>query len=570
MDVVTLGAALSIMKKMPDTAASSAAAAEDAADRAEAAQAAAEAAAEQAEGAIEVDDTLSVKGKAADAKAVGDKITGLKEDLNSIANEQLFSIDNLAFINASLSNSDGETYTASNNYLTMTGYAKKTDLINYNFTAGQVTTLYVFSYDSNYQYMQRDTVGSNSSIFAAPGYYLRFSFYKSGITEEDVKNALALAINTGLNDRIENIKKQSVHAIHNIGTNYIDFTKLATSKFINGSVSGQGAEVSSAGYNATDFIELEAGVPYYFSGLYQHYFAFYDSEKHFVSGGGASDNIPSIIVLPEGAKYFRGTIDKNTNLSTVYLYTSMFSPPTYSDNAVDYANHIPLLTPCDYSGKEISMFKKILCIGDSITAGALNGDTPGGESVLTGIRGYDYPTQMAKMTGCEITNLGVGGATIEAWWTGHQNDDLSGHDLCIIMLGINNALQSREWTASAETAMTNIINKVKSDNAGISIVVCTPMISKNYTEYQLRLVAQGIRNLISGMNDPSVKLLDIASYGHTRDYVSYSCGHLSAYGYWRLANDIINGIGYVINKSKTDYRFVQFAGTQYTWNDQNK
>ena len=37
MDVVTLGAALSIMKKMPDTAASSAAAAEDAADRAEAA-----------------------------------------------------------------------------------------------------------------------------------------------------------------------------------------------------------------------------------------------------------------------------------------------------------------------------------------------------------------------------------------------------------------------------------------------------------------------------------------------------------------------------------------------------
>lgn len=70
MDVVTLGAALSIMKKMPDTAASSAAAAEDAADRAEAA-------AEQAEGAIEVDDTLSVKGRAADAAATGK----IKDDL---------------------------------------------------------------------------------------------------------------------------------------------------------------------------------------------------------------------------------------------------------------------------------------------------------------------------------------------------------------------------------------------------------------------------------------------------------------------------------------------------------
>ena len=87
MDVVTLGAALSIMKKMPDTAASSAAAAEDAADRAEAAQAAAEAAAEQAEGAIEVDDTLSVEGRAADAKVTGDKISALKEDLNEFEDD---------------------------------------------------------------------------------------------------------------------------------------------------------------------------------------------------------------------------------------------------------------------------------------------------------------------------------------------------------------------------------------------------------------------------------------------------------------------------------------------------
>ena len=81
MDVVTLGAALSIMKKMPDTAASSAAAAEDAADRAEAA-------AEQAEGAIEVDDTLSIKGRAADAKKTGDEVTSLKEDLSKIINDE--------------------------------------------------------------------------------------------------------------------------------------------------------------------------------------------------------------------------------------------------------------------------------------------------------------------------------------------------------------------------------------------------------------------------------------------------------------------------------------------------
>lgn len=50
---------------------------------AEAAQAAAEAAAEQAEGAIEVDDTLSVRGRAADAKVTGDKISGLKTSVDN-------------------------------------------------------------------------------------------------------------------------------------------------------------------------------------------------------------------------------------------------------------------------------------------------------------------------------------------------------------------------------------------------------------------------------------------------------------------------------------------------------
>ena len=63
MDVVTLGAALSIMKKMPDTAASSAAAAEDAADRAE-----------EAARTLTIDDTLTEEGQAADAKAVSDAL----------------------------------------------------------------------------------------------------------------------------------------------------------------------------------------------------------------------------------------------------------------------------------------------------------------------------------------------------------------------------------------------------------------------------------------------------------------------------------------------------------------
>lgn len=64
MDVVTLGAALSIMKKMPDSAA----------------QSAVDAAAEQAEGAIEADDTMSIKGRAADAAATGDRFDEISDE----------------------------------------------------------------------------------------------------------------------------------------------------------------------------------------------------------------------------------------------------------------------------------------------------------------------------------------------------------------------------------------------------------------------------------------------------------------------------------------------------------
>lgn len=74
MDVVTLGAALSIMKKMPDTAASSAAAAEDAAGRAE-----------EAARTLTIDDTLSESGQPADSKAVGDALAE-KLDITAVPN----------------------------------------------------------------------------------------------------------------------------------------------------------------------------------------------------------------------------------------------------------------------------------------------------------------------------------------------------------------------------------------------------------------------------------------------------------------------------------------------------
>ena len=56
-------------------------------------------------------------------------------------------------------------------------------------------------------------------------------------------------------------------------------------------------------------------------------------------------------------------------------------------------------------------------------------------------------------------------------------------------------------------------------------------------------------------------------YAHTGDEQAYECGHYSAYGYWRLAQDYKNIIGYYINSHKNLFRTVQFIGTDYSYSD---
>jgi hypothetical protein len=73
-------------------------------------------------------------------------------------------------------------------------------------------------------------------------------------------------------------------------------------------------------------------------------------------------------------------------------------------------------------------------------------------------------------------------------------------------------------------------------------------------------------------NDNQVFFMDIARYNHLFDkysinyssnYDDYNQGHLSAYGYWRLAKDYANYISYIMSQSNTDFKDLQFIGTDY-------
>lgn len=65
------------------------------------------------------------------------------------------------------------------------------------------------------------------------------------------------------------------------------------------------------------------------------------------------------------------------------------------------------------------------------------------------------------------------------------------------------------------------------------------------------------------LNDSNVMLVDLALYGHTGEDIAYNNGHLTALGYFKLAEDYKAYISWLIKTNPEDFRTVQFIGTTH-------
>lgn len=242
------------------------------------------------------------------------------------------------------------------------------------------------------------------------------------------------------------------------------------------------------------------------------------------------------------------TLIKNTTIKNLEYDNLSDNLKNIIINGPDY--------PTLYDGKEICVFNKGIAIGDSLTAGVFNTH----DGYVTN-SAYSYPAKLKQISGIDITNLGNGGYTSSDWYSAHQNDDLSGNQFAIIQLGVNDAGRNHGWSQESETAFTNIINKVLTENTGCFVFVSTIIPATSYSGAYYDSVSQGIRDLIESINNNHVILLDMAEYGNTGDEVGYNNGHLSAIGYERLALDYISYISYIIANNLTLFRNIQFIGT---------
>ena len=352
---------------------------------------------------------------------------------------------------------------------------------------------------------------------------------------------------------------------HNPDTNYVDLSTVTT-----GYISANGIYVSSDSLRCTDYIPMVEGKTYYRgTGIYSgNYYAFYDESKNVVASGSSLGDLSQSFVVPSGAVYGRFTILADVENSRIWISDKNFIPPTYEDSyyfgskmSVAVKNALAdISNPTDYNGMDIQAFDTCVCIGDSLTEGIFNYDN-NGDTGYASIQSVSYPSALERITGIDVLNKGSSGLTSKEWYTSHQNDDLSGHKFAIVQFGVNDVIRyGQGWTQDSEDGYTGIINKLKTDNQNIKIFVSTVMPAVSYPPSNYVTYNAGLKSFIESLNDTNVILLDMAAYGNTAPG-QYNAGHLSAYGYWRLAKDYANYISWYMHNNGMQFREIQFIGT---------
>ena len=280
--------------------------------------------------------------------------------------------------------------------------------------------------------------------------------------------------------------------------------------------------------------------------------AFYDIRGEYISGVNYADYVIGskiTINVPNGTCFF-ATCATNA-------YAPLMSVRSLNWGSV--INRFMPLTdnPCFYNlTSEARTFKNVLCIGDSLTAGRFD-YKEGGTTLEFEDANLSWPAFFAAISGRQTTNVGDAGETTKTWWEIHQNDDLSGHDACVIALGRNDYVTGRETTSAERIQyMTNIVNKVKADNPQIKIFIRT--LINYYTGSGADAVNADMRTIAATL--PDCYLVDISAYGNlVSGQDNYS--HCTAVGYQKWAECYFRYISYIMANNPADFKNVQFVGT---------
>ena len=281
--------------------------------------------------------------------------------------------------------------------------------------------------------------------------------------------------------------------------------------------------------------------------------AFYDINKNFISGYQYESYNPNQkFTAPENAKFFRFTIaTTNINLFACYMIYTL-------QNLKDLE-----LNPTNYKGKEFSVFNKGLCIGDSLTRGVFN-YRENNVTHFVDYPKYSYPTFLEKISGVDLTNWGVPGATTKSWYEQYSSQNWGGYDFAIINLGTNDIERNNITVAESKQYLQLIVDKLKNENSNIKIFVSTILPAYYVTDTERYSAINETRSEVVDENT-NCYFVDLTTYSICKENSVYAQGHLTALGYLKEAEELFAYIGFIISNDFDEFKWIQFIGTNHSW-----
>lgn len=286
---------------------------------------------------------------------------------------------------------------------------------------------------------------------------------------------------------------------------------------------------------------------------------YYGADKKYIKTESLQDT-NGIATIPKNAHYIVFySVNRNyftQNNVAIKKYTESMD---YVARPYGVIKNKKIGTHTRYSGKEFLVFDKVLCIGDSLTAGVYNHNENGSTEYIE-ITKYSYPTYMNKMYGINTTNWGYGGYNSKSWYEKKSSENWGGYDACIIALGANDVQITNTET---KEYLQRIVDKLKKENNGIKIFICTvlPAYYATNVEKYVRINEQ-IKNI--ALENDNVYLIDMTEYSDCEISTEYVRGHLTALGYRKEAEELVNYISYVMRENINDFVFVHFINTIHT------
>ncbi len=247
---------------------------------------------------------------------------------------------------------------------------------------------------------------------------------------------------------------------------------------------------------------------------------------------------------------------------------------------------LPLDNICD-DGGFAAIFRRIACIGDSLSSGEFELVDLDGAHRYYDIYEHSWGQYIARMTGSVVYNFSRGGMRADAYLAGFADehgfwDSEYKADAYIIALGVNDVINQKMPIGSIDDANPQEPEKNKNTFIGnyariisryktisphakfflITIPNADPRVNPKCLPEVLKSFADALGELAAKFDN--TYLIDLYRYGPVYDKVFrdnfFLSGHMNPQGYLLTAKMICSYIDYIIRQNPKDFELVGLSG----------